>query len=118
MVTGPVPGTMQVLEVHLRGATPRPRVVVARVPGAGIFNDPTKWDAKSVVIAESSTGKGLIWKVDIESRESPVAISDPAMSILSNASIQIGINGVKYSMASYTTLVLPVRSLVVFYLGS
>ncbi|KIM93825.1 hypothetical protein OIDMADRAFT_35289 [Oidiodendron maius Zn] len=78
----------------LRGPSLKWRVA-ARVPDAVLFNGLTKWNNTSVLVADSA--KGVIWKVDIETGASSIALSDPTMTIPTNASIQVGVNGVKVS---------------------
>lgn len=87
-----VPGTMQVLEIDLRGPTPISRVA-AIVPEGEFFNGLTRWDDESVLVADST--KGLIWKVNVTTGESSIAISDITMTIPENASYPLGVNGVK-----------------------
>ncbi|KAF3766057.1 hypothetical protein M406DRAFT_256349 [Cryphonectria parasitica EP155] len=69
-------------------------VPVLALPGIGMINGITTWDAHTVLAADST--EGAIWKVDLTSQTpASIVLQDPTMAPLANATNVLGTNGVK-----------------------
>lgn len=66
----------------------------AAVPQMGLINGLARWNDHTVLAADSTMG--LIWKVDLETGEAAVALSDPTMAPVGSK----GVNGVKVYRAT------------------
>jgi len=94
----PVPGTLALWEVDLRGSEPATRLIV-NMPDAGGLNGVTgiKGNEPSTTILVADYGLALVWRVDVKTGEYEVAAKVPEMEPLPNATIPLGVNGLKTS---------------------
>ncbi|KAI1155365.1 hypothetical protein F4825DRAFT_408326 [Nemania diffusa] len=92
----PVPGTMGIWEVNFRGAKPTTRVI-AKIPEAGFLNGVTNVPGSlSSAILVADNGISQVWRVDLKTGKYEAAAADvPQMKPLPNATLAIGVNGLK-----------------------
>ncbi|KAI0466375.1 hypothetical protein F4859DRAFT_507460 [Xylaria cf. heliscus] len=91
----PVPGTMAVWEINLRGPEPTIRLVT-KIPEAGILNGAASipgCSSPAILVADS--GIGSVWRVDLKTGEYEIAAAVPEMDSVANATLPLGINGIK-----------------------
>ncbi|GAW15226.1 hypothetical protein ANO14919_046350 [Xylariales sp. No.14919] len=91
----PVNGTMAVWEVDLRGPEPTTRLIT-KMPEAGILNGVALVPGCSPpAILVADTGISRVWRVDITTGEYETAAEIPEMLPAPNATLPLGVNGVK-----------------------
>ncbi|KAI1422123.1 hypothetical protein F5Y12DRAFT_717751 [Xylaria sp. FL1777] len=91
----PVPGSMGIWEVDFRGPEPTTRLVT-KIAEAGILNGVASvpsCPSSAILVADNELS--LIWRVDLKTGEYETAAEVPEMKGLSNATVPLGVNGVK-----------------------
>ncbi|KAI1351855.1 hypothetical protein F5Y01DRAFT_281342 [Xylaria sp. FL0043] len=91
----PVPGSMSVWEVDVTGSEPKTRLI-ANVPEAGIFNGAatvSSCSSSAVLVADNALN--LVWRIDLKTGEYETAAEVPEMKGVANASVPLGVNGLK-----------------------
>ncbi|KAI0865487.1 hypothetical protein F4860DRAFT_311606 [Xylaria cubensis] len=91
----PVPQTMAVWEIDLRGLKPTTRLIT-KIPEAGLLNGaaaiPT---ASSPAILVTDNGISQVWRIDVKTGKYETAAEVPEMKSVPNATIPLGVNGLK-----------------------
>ncbi|KAI0441034.1 hypothetical protein F4803DRAFT_441167 [Xylaria telfairii] len=91
----PVPGTMAVWEINLRGLKPTTRLVT-KIPEAALLNGiTTVSDCSSPYVLIADSGLSRVWRVDVKTGQYETAAEVPEMQPIANATLEIGVNGVK-----------------------
>ncbi|KAI1128457.1 hypothetical protein F5Y10DRAFT_240411 [Nemania abortiva] len=91
----PVPGTMAVWEIDFNGPKPTTRLVT-KMPEAGFLNGVASIPGSAspaVLIADN--GISQVWRLDIKTGKYEVAAKVPQMDPLPNATLPLGVNGIK-----------------------
>ncbi|KAI0536313.1 hypothetical protein GGR58DRAFT_514711 [Xylaria digitata] len=91
----PVAGTMAVWEVDFRRSEPTTRLVT-KMPEAGLLNGVTTASSCSLpVILVADNGISRVWRVDLQTGRYETAAEVPEMKSVPNATLPLGINGVR-----------------------
>ncbi|KAJ2997290.1 hypothetical protein NUW58_g689 [Xylaria curta] len=91
----PIPGTMAIWEINFRGPKPTTRLV-AELPEAGSLNGIASLPSRSSpVILAADNGIEQVWRVDLKTSEYEMAAEVPEMKAVPNATLPLGVNGVK-----------------------
>ncbi|EKV16467.1 hypothetical protein PDIG_20600 [Penicillium digitatum PHI26] len=85
-------GSFAVWTVNLNSATPEAKVL-ASLPGGQFLDGMTKFGDDLLLISDAH--KGTIWRLNITTGESSVAMSGAAMLPAAGQAIRIGVNGLK-----------------------
>ncbi|KAJ8130150.1 hypothetical protein O1611_g3480 [Lasiodiplodia mahajangana] len=95
-LAAPVPGTMAVWEVDFNGPEPTTRLI-ANMPEAGFLNGVvTIPGSSSPAILVADNGISQVWRVDVKTGKYETAAANvPQMQPLPNATLPLGVNGVK-----------------------
>ncbi|KAJ5252293.1 hypothetical protein N7489_002703 [Penicillium chrysogenum] len=89
----PTPGSFVVWTVNLTSAIPEAKVL-APLPGGYFLDGMTKFGDDLLLISDAR--KGIIWRLNITSGESSVALSDASMlPAPPGQAVQVGVNGLK-----------------------
>ncbi|KAI0448277.1 hypothetical protein F5B21DRAFT_498061 [Xylaria acuta] len=91
----PVPGTMTVWEINLRGPEPTTRFIT-KMPEAVFLNGVASIsNCSSPAVLVADNGLGRVWRVDLKTGEYETAAEVPEMQSVADAPLPIGVNGVK-----------------------
>ncbi|KAI0555993.1 hypothetical protein F4679DRAFT_13297 [Xylaria curta] len=91
----PVPQTMAVWEIDLRGPKPTTRLIT-KMPEAGLLNGAaTIPTSSSPAILVTDSGISRVWRVDVKTGKYETAAEVPEMKSVPNATIPLGVNGLK-----------------------
>ena len=92
--TNPV-GAYDVYEVDVRKGAKQARVnKITNFPKAGLLNGMTTLNAKKGLILIADSGAGLVYKLNVKTRQIDVVLEDPTMK--PTAAVPYGINGVHF----------------------
>ncbi|KAG7006811.1 hetero-diels-alderase asR5 [Physcia stellaris] len=90
--TNPV-GAYDVYEVDVRKGAKQARInKIANFPKAGLLNGVTTLNAKKGLILIADSGAGLVYKLNVKTRQIHVVLDDPTMD--PTAAVPYGINGI------------------------
>ncbi|CAG8227765.1 unnamed protein product [Penicillium salamii] len=89
--TSPTPGSFVVWTVNLTTAVPRTQVLAA-IPDGQFLDGMTKFGNDLLLISDAL--KGSVWRLNITTGESSVALSDTSM-LPATQGVQVGVNGLK-----------------------
>lgn len=85
-------GSYSVYQIDLSGSNTGIRKVAA-IPEAEFLNGMTTLNSNSVLVSDSQAG--VVYRVDVETGKYEVVLDDSTMKPPSNASIPIGVNGIR-----------------------
>lgn len=86
---------MAVWEINLKGLKPTTRLVT-KIPEAAILNGiTTVSDCSSSYVLIADSGLSRVWRVDVKTGQYETAAEVPEMQFIANATLKIGVNGVK-----------------------
>ncbi|KAJ5326861.1 uncharacterized protein N7506_009963 [Penicillium brevicompactum] len=88
----PTPGSFVVWTVNLTTAVPGVKIL-ADIPGGQFLDGMTKFGNDLLLISDAL--KGVIWRLNITTGESSLALSDTSMLPAAHQPVQVGVNGVK-----------------------
>ncbi|KAI1747830.1 hypothetical protein F4782DRAFT_395339 [Xylaria castorea] len=91
----PIPQTMAVWEIDLRGPKPTTRLVV-KMPEAGFLNGAATIPyspSPAILVTDDRTSQ--VWRVDVKTGKYETAAKVPEMQSVANATLPLGVNGLK-----------------------